>query len=378
LRLILDRNQEIFPMTHKLQNVIKNILSKDTMSLFYQGKFDDDMTNFFIELGEAAPDVNQNKGAKRKMGYLVSESFQNIVRHGITEYSEEGVAADIFGVRNISPFMHIYSANQVSKSDGKLLKRKLSEISKMDLDSLKEQYRAILVNRKLSKKGGAALGLIHMARKSLQPLQYALIPGNDTHLNFGLQIDQLLDKSLLKENPAKISIDENMEIYNIFQEEKIMILYNGDFSLDTIDPVIQILEANSKKEDGSHTQQVKLFHIGVELLQNVLRHGVVYDGICPGMFTMRVEDSSYLLTTGNYVTKDQKEDLCRRFKELAGKSLDELKVLYRETLTESARIESDYAGIGLIDVAKYSEGDLCYNFEEDSKGIYFTLTAKFK
>jgi hypothetical protein len=69
-----------------------------------------------------------------------------------------------------------------------LLKGKLEEINAMTADEVKELYKSVLADGKLSEKGGGGLGMIDIARKSGEKLDYGFIPFGPNTSFFSLNV----------------------------------------------------------------------------------------------------------------------------------------------------------------------------------------------
>ena len=66
----------------------------------------------------------------------------------------------------------IFSGNAIKQENVQELKNKLSKINTMSKDELKEFYKFWISSQEFSSKGGAGLGLIDMARKTGNPLEF--------------------------------------------------------------------------------------------------------------------------------------------------------------------------------------------------------------
>ncbi len=64
--------------------------------------------------------------------------------------------------------MHLIDVND--------LKKRLDKVNKLDIKEIKDLYRQILDTSEFSKKGGAGLGLIEMAIKTGNRLDYDFVP----------------------------------------------------------------------------------------------------------------------------------------------------------------------------------------------------------
>jgi uncharacterized protein YpuA (DUF1002 family) len=68
------------------------------------------------------------------------------------------------------------------------LKTRLDKVNSLSKDELRQFYREILDNNQISKKGGANLGMIDMARKSGEKLDYHFTKVNDQLTFFDLRV----------------------------------------------------------------------------------------------------------------------------------------------------------------------------------------------
>jgi hypothetical protein len=68
------------------------------------------------------------------------------------------------------------------------LKSKLIRINGMTKEELKEYYKEVLNNDEFSSKGGGGLGMIDIARKSGQKLNFQFVPVDNNFTFFSLNI----------------------------------------------------------------------------------------------------------------------------------------------------------------------------------------------
>lgn len=349
-----------------LIDILRKCFTGDKISMNYHGLFDDAFTEQLIALAES--DVE--KKAKKRMALLISESFQNIVRHGDLEVS--GKEESMFGIRGIDKFLHIFSANSVSKSTKDFLEEKLDEINKLDKEQLKALYAEALENGTISSKGGAGLGLIEMARKSERKIQKKFKKITEELYAFYMQIDLVIGETIEDETQSEpISIKENEIIQELITEHEIIFLYKGDFSSDTMNPILSIMKQNTNDENGKSIG-FKIFHSSVELMQNIVRYGAEIDGKKEGIFSLNKTKNGYYLCTGNYIVGDS-ENFEKFISDINQKDKTELDLLYRKTLKESALNDDDSAGIGMIDLRRVIMNKIDVAKGIDSKGTYLMI-----
>ena len=68
------------------------------------------------------------------------------------------------------------------------LKTRLDKVNSLSKEELRSFYREILDNNQISQKGGANLGMIDMARKSGEKLEYHFTKVNDSLTFFDLKV----------------------------------------------------------------------------------------------------------------------------------------------------------------------------------------------
>ncbi len=348
----------------KLISLLRKCFSEDKICMFYRGNFDDTFTDKLISLA----DYDVEKKAKKRISFLMSESFQNIVRHGNDEISDH--TSSLFGIRALEPFLHIFSCNRVSSVDKLFLEEKLGLINSLDKDQLKAYYTQILSEGTLSKKGGAGLGLIEMAKKSQKPIQTEFRKSDNEVFAFNMQIDLIVDDqavSGLLGNP--LAIEENTAMADLMTDRDMIFLYKGDFSDEVITPMLNILEGNTGEEGDS--VGFKIYHAAVELMQNVSRHGAKTEKR-EGIFAIHKTENGYYLCTGNYMA-NQENELEKYVAGLNAMNKSELDALYRQKLKASVSIPNNSAGVGLIDLRRSFKTVLDFKLTEDKNGSYLMM-----
>jgi hypothetical protein len=160
--------------------------------LVYEGEFTQEITKSVLAMAERNMDaIGEDSGVKRKVFNVMVECLQNIVKH-----SDE-IEDIVYGSgRNNAVFMMgkqddkyiVTSGNPITNDKITMLQEKLENINSLDKNGLKQLYMdKIKTTPGLSKKGGAGLGFIDMARKSGQKLQFDFEPINENISFFSLK-----------------------------------------------------------------------------------------------------------------------------------------------------------------------------------------------
>lgn len=346
-------------------------LLNDKLCLLYNGSFSDKMTYKFIELSEY--NLNNNADLSRmksRVSFLMAECFQNIVRHGESKEEEKSKEKlpGFFSTKNTNNTYFIASGNLIDKNNIEQLENKLKHVNSLNKDELKDLYRNVMGNEGFSEKGGAGLGLIEMARKSGHSIEYAFQDYNEDLSIFYNQIR--LEK---EDEDINFPIEEVIDFHNTMNEQGILLLQKGDFSQETILPVLNIIEQNLKSVKSSKINK-SVYLVLVELLQNISTNSQLIDNRHEGIFIIQQTDLYFSIAAGNYVAPHQVADFERRLKMVQSASEDELEELYEMELLEDSEDNSTRIGLGLIDIARKSSEKLNYNFQEiNSERVFFTI-----
>ena len=354
-------------------------IREDNLCLLYNGNFSDEITNKFIELSEYnINNINALTKMKKKASFLMAECFQNIVRHGETledkkqDYIDEG----FFLTKNWQGIYYITSGNLIETHKISNLEQQLEKVNSLNKEELKKLYRDVLANQELSEKGGAGLGLIEMARKSGQKLEYKF---KDFDENFAFFYNQIVLKSEHENFPVEknpFQLNEAVGYHQKMCTENIMVIHKGDFSQDAIFPVLKIIEENLQKDKKDGVSKKKIFHILVELLQNISKHCYKKDDKKEGIFMIGKSDNHFVINTGNLIHNELVDDLRTRLDEINSHNGKELKELYLSKLRERNLPLNGSTGIGLIDIARRLISPINYSFHKiDDKKSFISINV---
>ncbi|MFP4025100.1 MAG: SiaB family protein kinase [Thiohalospira sp.] len=350
-------------------------IKEDNLCMLYSGNFSDEITNKLIELSEYnINNIDALSKMKKKASFLMAECFQNIVRHG--EKFKEVPSDGFFLTKNWGGIYYITSGNLIEKRKIGDLKNQLEKVNSLSKEELKLLYREVLENSEISDKGGAGLGLIEMARKSGQKLDYLFENKNSKFSYFYNQIMLKSDVDDLNNIKSDFPLTDSISYHKKMVEENIMLIHKGDFSQDSIFPVLKIIEENLRKEFNDSTQKKKIFHILVELLQNISRHCLKVNDKKEGIFLLGNSESNFVINTGNLIENKNIKKFRKILDEINSLNRKELKNLYLSKLRDRNLPTNGGAGIGLIDIARRIISPLNYHFHQiDDEKSFFTLNV---
>lgn len=205
------------------------------MNFLYTGKFDDEHTNCFIELNNHQYNsADEYKKLQRKSGFLIAECFQNIVRH-----NEVSNRDSYFHIRNHLGLLSIVSANTVQNDIIPTLEAQLNGLNQLTNDELKEAYRKVLTDDQYSEKGGAGLGMIEMARRTKNKLNFTFTDIDEENSYFYFKLHLNLKDTV---PPIDSDFDESILLRNRMLQDKLFFIYNGVISIQTTIIILEIIE----------------------------------------------------------------------------------------------------------------------------------------
>ncbi len=175
-----------------------------------------------------------------------------------------------------------------------------------------------------------------------------------------------------------VFIKTAFDMYQMMKDSGITLMYEGEISQNITKAFTSMAESDMQKDEEEESIQQRVYHVMVECLQNIGKHGDKItneegDEFGNGMFLVQKEKKKYSITTGNAVEKTKAIDL----KEYLDKinSLDEigLKKLYKEILSTGRLSEKAGAGLGFVDIAKKTKQKFDYHFLPIDKDIVFFI-----
>lgn len=146
----------------------QRIKSSDVL-MVYKGDFGKDSIMPIIQIIEEKMKADNDIGPKAFFLILV-ELLQNVSRHNINNEMKDGIFMITDGEEG-----HYWTSvgNEVDEAAKELLSQRIEELNAMDSMELKKVYKTTLREGAFSDKGGAGLGLIEIARKSSDKLNYS-------------------------------------------------------------------------------------------------------------------------------------------------------------------------------------------------------------
>jgi len=179
-------------MSFNIENYFSDLSDGNTI-LYYKGNVDSDVINHVLDTVEdKMVAVNEQSKLRKKVYNVLVESLQNLYHH-VDKVPEdfEDQSAERYGllvVKKVDDGYRIITGNFVHSENIEKLEEKIKRINRSSHDEIKELYKFILNHQRISAKGGGGLGLVDIARKTGNKLEYTIKEYNEKYSFFYLDI----------------------------------------------------------------------------------------------------------------------------------------------------------------------------------------------
>ncbi len=348
----------------------------------YRGQVTSDNSVLLLTLLEREMEFSDfSLQGRKRLFMFVLENLQNITRHSSTPVHE--MTSMVLYSKTEDGYT-VITGNTIRKEDVKGLKGNLEKINSLDTDQIREVYRTMLQDSNIGHKGGAGLGLIEMARKTGNRLDYDFIPIDDEYFYFILSKTVDAGGKGVHSPGATISFNGRraMLLERMMKSNKIDFIWAGPLTHDIGKELLSFSETTMHEAELEHNLHKRVFAALIELLQNVAQHSPGFRaerqfGIPVAM--IRNTGKTYIITSGNLIrSRDidhlkQKLDMVNRYDE------EGLKLLLRTALMGQDMKEASTGYMGLLEMARRSGNKLDYQFEEVNEDYsYYTLTVRVR
>lgn len=164
-------------------------LERDRVMLSFKGDLSPALVSALLGVVERKLELMEADMKMRKRVFnVVMECLQNLFHH-TTESSAAGDRHGIVLIVLRPEGYSIMTGNAMPSDAVDRLKAHLDRINAADPVELRAIYKGTLDDGRYSAKGGGGLGMIDMARKSGQKLEYGFVPLDGTHAFFSLNVN---------------------------------------------------------------------------------------------------------------------------------------------------------------------------------------------
>lgn len=152
-------------------------------------------------------------------------------------------------------------------------------------------------------------------------------------------------------------------LYYVFEKDDIIINYIGKFEDHKLIPITDIIKIYSEDDPILMMNKQKVSYLIIEAFQNVIRYSKTKKN--NDFFSFRKIEENYFITTQNKIDNESLFELKNRIDNLNLKTQEELKEIYRYTLTNNEFSNQGGAGLGFIEMLRKSKQKIEYFFEKN-------------
>ena len=165
---------------------------------------------------------------------------------------------------------------------------------------------------------------------------------------------------------------------------EVLLEYKGHLTYSTIGRLLTKLKHVIVRKNMKTGVYKRILSVMIEALENIYKNSDAYHhndfirkNFLPSFHLFR-NHTSYKITVSNPVKMEAVPGLKEKIDMINRMSVEELKLLYRQTITNGQFTEKGGAGLGLLEMAKVSRRPLTYSFKPiDDHFAEYSLTIDF-
>jgi len=173
-----------------------------------------------------------------------------------------------------------------------------------------------------------------------------------------------------------------LELRNIFEDQSVMICFNGPFSHSVIEQLGEAVRNYLESADAPKDRIADVFSVFVEQAQNLKNYTAEAETRIPhaagaqnGTLAIARDGENYVVSSGNPICAEDAAPLRERLDPIIASDKRELKQMYKQKLREPAE-EGQGAGLGFVYMARKAVEPLRYSIREQSDGTaFFNITV---
>jgi Neuraminidase (sialidase) len=151
------------------------------------------------------------------------------------------------------------------------------------------------------------------------------------------------------------------------------LVYKGPLNHETMKFFTRMAEEKISKRCNDASVKRKVFHVMVEMIQNITKHSADYDdeGSGNGIFVIGERKEYYYVITANVVRSSIVRDLEDTIEKLNELDKDALNDLHKYQIKTGELTDKGGAGLGLIDIIRKTGEKYAYQFLRLDQNYHF-------
>ena len=155
--------------------------------------------------------------------------------------------------------------------------------------------------------------------------------------------------------------------YDQMKKNELLLSYKGNMCNEFFTCMIQMVEYKLKNTEQKYKTKKKIFHILVEILQNIYHYVEQvnhedYDSNV--IFMLTKSEDGYFIFTGNHIKNESVDELKERIDQINSLDKASLVSLYRKRLRYGAINKNGGAGLGIMDIVRKSGTKINYDIKK--------------
>jgi len=365
-----------------LTTAVRDKMARDRLMFAYRGLVTNENSAFLLSLLDKEMELSDFSFIGRKRLFIfMLEDLQNITRHTLKTGHEVGSVV-VYSKTNDG--YTVSTGNAITRKEVPDLRKRLEDINRMDPEQIKEVYRTVLQVTDLTEKGGAGLGLLEMARKTGNRLDFNFSPLDKIHDYFILS--KTVDSGGKGEHVAGMSQtfspDLIISLEKQMNDNGIYFIWTGHISHDLGREVLSFNETRLHEAEIENSLQKRVFTVLIELLQNMAEYspGIKAEEKFGMPVAMIKTDGDYfIITSGNLIRNEAVEHLKEKLDLVNGEGVAGKKELMRKALENQDLNVKSTGYLGLLEIARHSGENLEYSFEEvNDEFSYYVVEVRIR
>jgi len=165
------------------------LMDENDIMLVYCGDFSQELNKTLLSFTERKfKTENVEDNTRRKIFNIMVEVLQNISKNKVDagENIPDFEAIFMLGTNNNDYIL--ISSNLIRNEKIAPLQDRIEQVNSLDKEGLKNLYKEVRLNASFSDKAGAGIGIIDIARKSENKLEYSFVEMNNEYSVFSFLI----------------------------------------------------------------------------------------------------------------------------------------------------------------------------------------------
>jgi hypothetical protein len=166
-------------------------VSKKETILDFEGSISFETVELLLDKLRSTKEFQDMKKLTRKRLYAIFvESIENIYKYSANNFTEESeqIRVPEVSIKKMADTFYVTAGNMIPNDEIEELRFKLDQINQLDKESLKTLYEDIIHLESGAEDSGAGLGLITIALRTNNDVEYSFTPLDDEYSFFEIQI----------------------------------------------------------------------------------------------------------------------------------------------------------------------------------------------